>query len=51
MSEIERAQLLHDLAVVALENGDTAVAKQLLTEAVDTHPQHFEAAAVKLAGL
>ena len=51
MTESERAQLLHDLAVVALENGDTNVAKRLLREALDVHPQHFEAAAVKLAGL
>jgi Flp pilus assembly protein TadD len=51
MSELERAQLLHDLAVVALDNGDTQVAKALLTEALAVHPQHFEAAAVKLAGL
>lgn len=51
MTETERAQLLHDLAVVALENGDTGVAKRLLQEALDIHPQHFEAAAVKLAGL
>ena len=51
MNETERAQLLHDLAVVALENGDKTVAKGLLQEALDVHPQHFEAAAVKLAGL
>jgi Tfp pilus assembly protein PilF len=51
MTELERAQLLHDLAVVALDNGDTAVARRLLTQALETHPQHFEAAATKLAGL
>ena len=51
MSETERAQLLHDLAVVALDNGDSSVAKLLLQRALDTHPQHFEAAAVKLAAL
>jgi Flp pilus assembly protein TadD len=51
MTETEHAQLLHDLAVVALENRDTEVARRLLQEALDVHPQHFEAAAVKLAGL
>lgn len=51
MTEIEKAQLLHDLAVVALDNGDTVVARNLLQDALDVHPQHFDAAAVKLAGL
>jgi tetratricopeptide (TPR) repeat protein len=51
VTETEKAELLHDLAVVAIDNGDMVVARDLLAEALEVHPQHFEAAAVKLAGL
>lgn len=51
MTQIERAQLLHTLALTAVKQGDVATAKGLLREAIDTHPQHFEAAARSLRAL
>ncbi len=51
MSQIERAQLLHTLALAAIKQGDVTIGKGLLTEAIDTHPQHFEAAARSLQAL
>jgi Tfp pilus assembly protein PilF len=44
MSQTERAQLLHTLALTAIKRGDVTVGKGLLQEAIDTHPQYFEAA-------
>ncbi|MBV7409240.1 lipopolysaccharide assembly protein LapB [Maritimibacter sp. DP1N21-5] len=44
MSQIERAQLLHTLALAAIKRGDVVMGKTLLQEAIDTHPQHFEEA-------
>jgi len=51
MSQTERAQLLHTLALTAVKQGDVSTAKGLLREAIDTHPQHFEAAARSLRAL
>jgi Tfp pilus assembly protein PilF len=51
MSQVERANLLHSLALAAIKQGDVAIGKGLLREAVDTHPQHFEAAARSLKAL
>ncbi|KKK84377.1 hypothetical protein LCGC14_2783970, partial [marine sediment metagenome] len=51
MSQIEQAQLLHTMALTAIKQGDVALGRGLLREAVDTHPQHFEAAARSLAAL
>ncbi|MEM1064077.1 MAG: tetratricopeptide repeat protein [Pseudomonadota bacterium] len=51
MSQVERAQLLHTLALSAVKQGDVAIGKGLLREAIETHPQHFEAAAVSLEAL
>jgi len=44
MTQIERAQLLHTAGIAAIRRGDVDTGRGLLTEAVDTHPQHFEAA-------
>ena len=44
MSQVERAQLLHTLALAAIKQGDVVIGKTLLQEAIDTHPQHFEEA-------
>ncbi|WP_424973671.1 tetratricopeptide repeat protein [Dinoroseobacter sp. S124A] len=44
VTQIERAQLLHTLALSAIKQGDIATGRGLLREAIDTHPQHFEAA-------
>jgi len=51
MTQVERAQLLHTLALSAIKQGDIAIGKGLLEEAIDTHPQHFEAAARSLRAL
>jgi hypothetical protein len=51
MTQIERAELLHTLALTAIKQGDVAVGKGLLQDAIDTHPQHFEAAVRSLAAL
>ncbi len=51
MNQSERAELLYTLALTAIKQNDVQVGKQLLREAVDTHPQHFEAAARSLAAL
>lgn len=51
MTQAEKAELLYTLALAAIKQGDVSVGKQLLSEAVETHPQHFEAAARSLAAL
>ena len=51
MTQTERAELIYTLALTAIKQGDVAVGKNLLQEAIDTHPQYFEAAARSLATL
>ncbi len=51
MTDTERAQLMYEIARVAQRRGDTEVAINLLQQAIETHPQHFEAAAAALAAL
>ncbi|MCI2397958.1 tetratricopeptide repeat protein [Aliiroseovarius subalbicans] len=51
MTQIERAQLLHTLALSAIKQGDVSTGKALLKQAIDTHPQHFEAAVRALRAL
>ena len=51
MTQTERAELLYTLALTAIKNGDVQIGKGLLREAVDSHPQYFEAAARSLAAL
>ncbi len=51
MSQVERAQLLHTLGLSAIKQGDVETGKGLLREAVNTHPQHFEAAVRSLRAL
>ncbi|MEM7074513.1 MAG: tetratricopeptide repeat protein [Pseudomonadota bacterium] len=50
-SQVERAQLLYTLGLSAIKQGDTTIGKGLLRDAVETHPQHFEAAARSLKAL
>jgi len=50
-SQTERAQLLYTLALSAIKQGDTTIGKSLLRDAIDTHPQYFEAAARSLQAL
>jgi len=51
MTQIERAQLLHTMALAAIKQGDINIGKGLLQEAIETHPQHFEAAVRALRAL
>jgi len=51
MSQTERAELLYTMGLAAVKQGDTQVGRALLQEAVETHPQYFEAAARSLAAL
>lgn len=51
MTQIERAQLLHTAALAAIRQGDVDEGRGLLNEAIDTHPQHFEAAVEALRAL
>ncbi|WP_300516162.1 tetratricopeptide repeat protein [Aliiroseovarius sp.] len=51
MTQTERAQLLHTLALSAIKQGDVQTGRALLKEAIDTHPQHFESAVRALRAL
>ncbi|UWQ31860.1 hypothetical protein K3555_14865 [Leisingera sp. M527] len=51
MDQTERALLLHTLALLAVKQGDVKTGENLLREAIDTHPQHFEEASRSLAAL
>lgn len=51
MTQIERAQLLHTLALTAIKQNDITIGSGLLREAINTHPQHFEAAVRSLRAL
>lgn len=50
-TQVERAQLLYTLALTAIKQGDISIGKGLLEEAIETHPQHFEAAVRSLRAL
>ncbi|MEI4261092.1 tetratricopeptide repeat protein [Roseovarius sp. D0-M9] len=51
VSQTERAQLLYTLGLTAIKQNDIEIGKGLLRDAIETHPQHFEAAATSLAAL
>ena len=51
LTDVERAQILNNLGVIALRRDDTRIARGLFAEAVATHPQHYQAAADRLAAL
>lgn len=51
MTQGERAELLYTMALAAIRQGDVSIGRNLLQDAVATHPQHFEAAANALAAL
>lgn len=51
MTQKERAELLYTLGLAAVKQGDVKVGRNLLQDAVETHPQYFEAAARSLAAL
>jgi hypothetical protein len=51
MTQTERAELLYSMALAAIKQGDVNVGKGLLSQAIETHPQHFEAASRSLEAL
>jgi Tfp pilus assembly protein PilF len=51
MTQTERAELLYSMGLAAIKQGDVSVGKGLLNQAIETHPQHFEAAARSLEAL
>ncbi|MDT8328406.1 MAG: tetratricopeptide repeat protein [Roseovarius sp.] len=51
VNQTERAQLLYTLGLSAIKQGDTAIGKGLLRDAIETHPQHFEDAVRSLRAL
>lgn len=51
MNQTERAELLYTLGLAAVKQGDVSVGRALIEESVETHPQHFEAAARALEAL
>lgn len=51
MTQVERAQLLHTIALTAIKQNDVSTGKGLLREAIDTHPRHFEEAVRSLRAL
>lgn len=51
MDQTEQAQLLYTMGLSAIKQGDVEIGKGLLKDAVDTHPQYFEAAVRSLEAL
>ncbi|MDX8351488.1 tetratricopeptide repeat protein [Cognatiyoonia sp. IB215182] len=51
MTQIERAQLMHTMALAAIKQNDVTIGKSLLNEAIETHPQYFEPAVRALEAL
>ena len=51
MTQQERAQLLYTLALGAIKQGDVSIGRGLLRQAIETSPQHFEAAVRSLEAL
>ena len=51
VTQAERAQLLYTLGLAAVKQGDVAIGRGLLQEAVETHPQHFDEAVRSLRAL
>ncbi|GMG82942.1 hypothetical protein LNKW23_21550 [Paralimibaculum aggregatum] len=51
MTDREKATILNNLGIIAARQDKTQLAKGLFAAAVDAHPQHYEAAASRLASL
>ncbi|MEM9797970.1 MAG: tetratricopeptide repeat protein [Pseudomonadota bacterium] len=51
LDQEERARLLHTAGIAAVRQGDVDIGRNLLQDAIDTHPRHFEAAKNALAAL
>lgn len=51
MTQVERAQLMHTMALAAIKQNDVTIGKSLLADAIETHPQYFEEAVRALEAL
>lgn len=51
MTQIEQAQLLYTMGLSAVKQGDVEIGRELLRDAVNTHPQYFEPAVRALEAL
>lgn len=51
MTETEKALILNNLGVIAMKKDQVRIARGLFAAAVEAHPQHYEAAANRLASL
>ena len=51
MSQQERAELLYPMGLSAVKRGDVETGKGLFRDAIETHPQYFEAAVRSLRAL
>jgi Tfp pilus assembly protein PilF len=51
MTQVERAELLYTMALSAVKQGDIQTGKSLLNNAIETHPQHFDAAVRALSAI
>lgn len=51
LTDVERATILNNLGLIALRQDETRIARGLFADAVATHPQHYQAAADRLAAL
>jgi len=51
MTQVERAELLYTAALTAIKQGDVAIGKGLLEDAIETSPRYFEQAARALETL
>ena len=51
MTQVERAQLMHTMALAAIKQNDVTIGKSLLNDAINTHPRYFEEAVRALEAL
>ena len=51
MTQVERAQLMHTMALAAIKQNDVTIGKSLLNDAINTHPRYFEEAVRALDAL
>lgn len=51
MTETEKAYILNNLGLIAMRRGENEIARGLFAAAIESHPQHYAAAASRLAAL
>ncbi len=51
MTQTERAELLYTIGLAAVKQGDVNIGKSLMQDAIETHPQYFEAAVRSLEAM